>query len=391
MAAEQESHFEATTESIEAYMKEIERLKARLEEETQKLNDVSCEYSNYFGIKLRIFGYILVVRSADVMSNYAAILILATVSERLEPLNSLNIKTRRSMKAHVNKLLCLDWSPDKRHILSSSQDGKVVIWDAFTTNKEYAFSLSTTWVMGCAYAPSGNMVACGGVDNKVAVFPLILDEDLSNKKKVVGTHTSYTACVQFPNSDQQILSASGDSTCVLWDVESSQMLQTFHGHFGDVLSLDLSPSETGNTFVSVGSDKMALVWDMRNGQCVQRFEGHDSEINAVKFYPGGDAFVTGSDDATCRLYDLRSDREVAVYTKNSLIFGVNSVDFSVSGRLIFAGYGDYTVNVWDTLKCTRLSILYGHENRISCLKVSPDGTALATCSWDNTLKVSKIA
>jgi len=34
----------------------------------------------------------------------------------------------------------------------------------------------------------------------------------------------------------------------------------------------------------------------------------------------------------CRLFDLRADKEVAVYSKESIIFGVNSVDFSVSGK-----------------------------------------------------------
>lgn len=63
--------------------------------------------------------------------------------------------------------------------------------------------------------------------------------------------------------------------------------------------------------------------------------------------------------------------------------------FSISGRLLFAGYNDYTVNVWDTLKCVRLCVLYGHDNRVSCLKVSPDGTALCTGSWDFTLRVGK--
>ena len=47
-----------------------------------------------------------------------------------------------------------------------------------------------------------------------------------------------------------------------------------------------------------GCDKVANVWDMRTGECVQMFEGHDSDINSVRFYPSGDAFATGSDDAT---------------------------------------------------------------------------------------------
>ncbi|XP_016156527.1 PREDICTED: guanine nucleotide-binding protein subunit beta-5 isoform X1 [Ficedula albicollis] len=184
-----------------------------------------------------------------------------------------------------------------------------------------------------------------------------------------------------------ILTASGDGTCALWDVESGQLLQSFHGHGADVLCLDLAPSETGNTFVSGGCDKKAMVWDMRTGQCVQSFETHDSDINSVRYYPSGDAFASGSDDATCRLYDLRADREVAIYSKESIIFGASSVDFSLSGRLLFAGYNDYTINVWDVLKGSRVSILFGHENRVSTLRVSPDGTAFCSGSWDHTLRI----
>lgn len=153
---------------------------------------------------------------------------------------------------------------------------------------------------------------------------------------------------------------------------------------------------------------MALIWDMRSGHVVQSFEGHQSDVNSVKFHPSGDAISTGSDDSTvsgiinnacyvwvannlrslqCRLFDMRADKEVAMYSKESIIFGVNSVDFSVSGRLLFAGYNDYTVNVWDTLKAQRVCLLYGHENKVSCLQVSPDGTALSTGSWDFTLRV----
>ena len=56
----------------------------------------------------------------------------------------------------------------------------------------------------------------------------------------------------------QILTGSGDSTCALWDVESAQLIQSFHGHAGDVMSIDLSPTETGNIFVSGVSGTLSL-------------------------------------------------------------------------------------------------------------------------------------
>uniref|UniRef100_A0A8C7VKR7 Uncharacterized protein n=1 Tax=Oncorhynchus mykiss TaxID=8022 RepID=A0A8C7VKR7_ONCMY len=314
---------------------------------------------------------------------------LHQVAEKVDGLGQFIMKTRRTLKGHGNKVLCMDWCKDKRRIVSSSQDGKVIVWDAFTTNKEHAVTMPCTWVMACAYAPSGCAVACGGLDNKCSVYPLSLDknENLAAKKKSVAMHTNYLSACSFTNSDMQILTSSGDGTCALWDVESGQLLQSFHGHTADVLCLDLAPSETGNTFVSGGCDKKANVWDMRSGQCIQSFETHESDINSVRYYPSGDAFASGSDDATCRLYDLRADREVAIYSKESIIFGASSVDFSLSGRLLFGGYNDYTINVWDVLKGTRVSILFGHENRVSTLRLSPDGTAFCTGSWDHTLRV----
>ncbi|CAJ0939012.1 unnamed protein product, partial [Ranitomeya imitator] len=123
-----------------------------------------------------------------------------------------------------------------------------------------------------------------GLDNKCSVYPLTFDknENMAAKKKSVAMHTNYLSACSFTNSDMQILTASGDGTCALWDVESGQLLQSFHGHGADVLCLDLAPSETGNTFVSGGCDKKAMVWDMRTGQCIQSFETHESDINSVR-------------------------------------------------------------------------------------------------------------
>ena len=61
---------------------------------------------------------------------------------------------------------------------------------------------------------------------------------------------------------------------------------------------------------------------------------------------------------------------------------------SLSGRLLFAGYSDYCINVWDTLKSVRVAILYAHENRVTSVQVSPDGASLASGSWDCNIKVT---
>ena len=77
------------------------------------------------------------------------------------------------------------------------------------------------------------------------------------------------------------------------------------------------------------------------------------KILFFQFFPNGYAFATGSDDATCRLFDIRADQELAMYSHDNIICGITSVAFSKSGRLLLAGYDDFNCNVWDSMKTER--------------------------------------
>lgn len=49
------------------------------------------------------------------------VLLVHQVAERVEALGQFVMKTRRTLKGHGNKVLCMDWCKDKRRIVSSSQ------------------------------------------------------------------------------------------------------------------------------------------------------------------------------------------------------------------------------------------------------------------------------
>ncbi|PWN48601.1 putative G-protein beta subunit Bpp1 [Violaceomyces palustris] len=285
----------------------------------------------------------------------------------IDPLPRIVMKPRRTLKGHLAKIYAMHWANDKRHLVSASQDGKLIVWDAYTTNKVHAIPLRSSWVMTCAYAPSGNWVACGGLDNICSIYSL-RGKDTGNVKvgRELSAHTGYLSCCRFLN-DRQIITSSGDMSCMLWDIDSGVKITEFNDHTGDVMSISLSPNP--NVFVSGACDAMAKVWDIRSGKAVQTFAGHESDINAVQ------------------LFDLRADRELNQYTHDNILCGITSVGFSVSGRILFAGYDDYNCNVWDTLKGERVGVLAAHENRVSCLGVSTDGMALCTGSWDARLLV----
>ncbi|CAH1775741.1 unnamed protein product [Owenia fusiformis] len=309
---------------------------------------------------------------------------LSNAVQNLEAVGRIQMRTRRTLRGHLAKIYAMHWGTDSRNLVSASQDGKLIVWDSYTTNKVHAIPLRSSWVMTCAYAPSGSYVACGGLDNICSIYSLKTREGNVRVSRELPGHTGYLSCCRFLD-DNSIVTSSGDMTCALWDIETGQQTTSFTGHTGDVMSLSLAPDS--RTFVSGACDASAKLWDIRDGMCRQTFSGHESDINAITFFPSGAAFATGSDDATCRLFDIRADQEIGMYSHDNIICGITSVAFSKSGRLLLGGYDDFNCNVWDTLRQDRAGVLAGHDNRVSCLGVSEDGNAVATGSWDSFLKI----
>ncbi|KAI9474003.1 MAG: WD40-repeat-containing domain protein [Benjaminiella poitrasii] len=312
---------------------------------------------------------------------------LKEMAKDVEPLARVMMKVRRNLKGHLAKIYAMHWSSDSQHLVSASQDGKLIIWNAYTTHKIHAIPLRSSWVMTAAYSPSGSFIASGGLDNICSIYNIKNRDSLVTNRpaRELAAHVGYISCCRFLD-DRRILTSSGDMTCLLWDIDAGVKTHEFSDHLGDVMSLSVNPNDP-NMFVSGACDSTAKIWDIRTRKCVQTFSGHENDINSVQFFPSGTAIGTGSDDASCRLFDLRADCELNCYSEKDIYYGVTSVAFSASGRLLFAGYDDFSSYVWDTLRGERVGVLTGHENRVSCLGVSKDGMALCTGSWDSYLKI----
>lgn len=242
--------------------------------------------------------------------------------------------------------------------------------------------------MTCAIEQTqGKVVACGGLDNLCSVYAVTENETVRASKELAG-HDGYISCCRFMG-ERSILTSSGDSSVVKWDIEKSKPEITFSDHEGDVMSVALSPENPDQVFITGSCDSTCRVWDVRLGKSTQVHHGHESDVNSVAYVSNGVTFGSGSDDSSCRLFDTRAYGELNVYGNDKIVCGITSVSFSTSGRLLFAGYDDYNCYGWDTTKVGGNTAfqMAGHENRISCVDVNNTGQALCTGSWDTFLRI----
>jgi guanine nucleotide-binding protein G(I)/G(S)/G(T) subunit beta-1 len=316
---------------------------------------------------------------------------------------SVDFAPRRHLKGHFGKIYAMHWAPDSKRIVSASQDGKLIIWNAQSTIKEYAIALRSSWVMTCAYHPNETMVAAGGLDNICSIYEI--GTDPKNKVVVDGKplysladHQGYLSCCRFMDdkNTNKLITSSGDATCRLWDMTKKFPEATFALHESDVMSVSINEANN-NIFVSGSCDSEARVWDIRQSpkESALRYEAHESDINSVLFIPNGTAFATGSDDSWCKLWDLRSNKPLSQFQPQRTVYGCTCVTFSRTGRILFASYDEGEVQVWDTLTGALLNSNDNnrkkwkivHDERVSCVSVSKDGQALCTASWDTNMRI----
>eukprot|EP01083_Nonionella_stella_P286421 974956_1 len=300
-------------------------------------------------------------------------------------------KQRLLFTGHFGKIYHLAWRNDNKYIVTASQDGKLILWDPKMGNKQLAITLNNAWVMTCSFSPLHNYVASGGLDERVSIFKVGSDLTTKELHCELDKHDGYLSWAEFID-ENRILSASGDGTCILWDIETRIPTQTFMGHTGDVMEVNINESNP-SLFVSASVDATAKVWDIRTEKSVASFCGHTSDLNGAKWFRNEYGIISGSDDGTVRLWDMRSYRQMNQYEdyENKSLHsqdpaGVTAVDASRTGQYIFSAYDNGQVYMWSSLTAEKISEM-PHESRASCLQVSYDGYALATGCWDFNLRI----
>lgn len=299
-----------------------------------------------------------------------------------------DLRNTKRLEGHFGKIYAMHWASDSTHLASASQDGKLMIWDGITSNKRHMINLRSSWVMTCAYAPSMGFVACGGLDNLCSIYPVNFEQAETHERPrhELSRHDGYLSCCRFL-SDETMLTSSGDGTLILWDIAKNNILEEFTDHEADVMSV-ATLNRSKNIFVSGSCDQTAKVWDSRKpGHAVQEFIGHTSDINSVQWFPDEYCFGSGSDDATVRLFDIRSYKELSLFMDEKVRCGVTSIDFSATGKYLFCGYDDSPfAAAWDSL-LAQINQELPAAKRVSCLGVPQNGYCLCTGSWDNNLHI----
>ncbi|KAF5950692.1 hypothetical protein HYC85_012685 [Camellia sinensis] len=174
-----------------------------------------------------------------------------------------------------------------------------------------------------------------------------------------------------------------DTSAVLFDRPSGEILSTLNGHSKKVTSVKFVAE--GDLVVTGSADKTVRLWqgsENGNFDCRHILKDHTAEVQAVTIHATNNYSVTASLDNTWCFYDLSSGLCLAQVEDGSGSGGYTSAAFHPDGLILGTGTSEALVKIWDVKSQANVARFDGHVGAVTAVSFSENGYFLATAAHD---------
>lgn len=237
-------------------------------------------------------------------------------------------------------------------------------------SKVFTEHKSDVWAV--RFSPDGNLLASGSVDSTV----IIRNVHTSDVMKILHQPQGITG-IDFSGDGNYIATSSYDGKIRVWNVAEGKLSKTFAGHEGTAWCVAFSPD--GKSVASCGEDKLVKIWDISTGNILRELKGHTLNIWAIKFSPDGKRLASGSFDRTVKLWDVSTG--ALLNNLNEHTEAVVDLAFSHDGKALATTSDDKTIKLWNAQSATLLKTFKVAEH-VQAVAFSPDNKRLLTGGRD---------
>jgi WD40 repeat protein len=146
-------------------------------------------------------------------------------------------------------------------------------------------------------------------------------------------------------------------------------------HTSRIVSAAFSPD--GTRVITGSEDATAKLWDVATGRLIRTLDGHADHVTAVAFSGDGTRVLTGSRNGTIKLWYAANGHTILTIELGAVIHGSPQAAFSPDGTSLLTDSGDGPAKLWDAASGRELRTFH-HGTAVRAVAFSPDGTRLLT-------------
>jgi guanine nucleotide-binding protein subunit beta-2-like 1 protein len=264
---------------------------------------------------------------------------------------------KKSLHGHSHSVEDVVLSSDALFALSGSSDHTLRLWDLNAGVTTRRFVGHEKDVLSVAFSADNRQIVSGSRDRTIKLW-----NTLGECKYTIddNRHTEWVSCVRFsPNTQNPLIVSCGwDAQVKVWNLTNCKHRNNLIGHTGYLNCVAVSPD--GSLCASGGRDGVAMLWDLNESKHLYSLEA-GAPIHALAFSPNR-YWLVAATATSVKVWDLESKQIVVelapkhfseFYEVQGAAVGKNkvpaalSVAWSAHGDVLFVGYSDNLIRVWE--------------------------------------------
>ena len=328
------------------------------------------------------------------------------------------------ISANGHNLWTAKFSPDGKTIVTTSSDQSVRFWDANTYEPGAVLHGHASEVWCAAFSPDGKMLASGGKDQNVLLWSAS-----PQRKSDALTNEVYFRALFSPDGKQLVtVKPDSDYAAQLWDVAKGEPIVAafptaakvtgFSRDGKNIMLFNVSesalefwsaasllersvalekPSAPKNLIANFGTSPdqgflfaadvngRVFIWNTETGKLQLTIKASVPPVRAMMLGPRGEQLAWSIEkENTCHVYDCATHRELLLVGHKDFI---RNIAFSPDGSALATCSMDGTVRLWNPTNGAAEGVLPGHMQEATDVAFSPDGRTLASLGQGESLKL----
>jgi hypothetical protein len=246
-----------------------------------------------------------------------------------------------------------------------------------------ALTTASNYVYPFAIGADGRTIASSSYDGSLRIWTTDNTELIAS---LAGQVRSIAPSSAFSGS-HPLSSDTAEKQLKLSQSGSAVLSRHLVGHPSGISAVTLSPSS--HFAVSGCDDGSISVWDIRTGETCHRLLAHRTSVKALIMSKDETLLVSSATDRSLKVWDLSSGKlrfdlkpvgDVAI-----------SLVIDESGRFLISGTQSGQIQIWDLTDGSLRREITAHAGVVQALTLDPDGEYVASASTERTIKVWNLA
>jgi WD40 repeat protein len=269
------------------------------------------------------------------------------------------------------------FSPDGKRVVVPQTASQTLVLDAKTGAVVFKLEGTGGWPDQCAFLPGRQRIITVAAKSVV-----IWDGGTGRKLEQLPVGKKVTL-LSFSRDGDRIILTSNDEISI-WDAAakmSSTLIASGLQHVTAIaMSLDASK-------IAILSQQNLRVLDAASAEPVFDVAVPSYDGGSVAFSRDGSQVSVTSLNHVVHVWQLATRQQNPVLAEGVYRgIGISSAAFSPTANIVGIGLGDSTARLIDLSTGHELAVLRGHDNEVTAVSFSKDGTELLTSSSDSTVR-----